>query len=98
MTARSNMSLASSIAFSNNPWTNKPSIGGLQVYTRVGSRVFKAQSFEVADSYYQRACPPDTPHTSTAQGVLVVTRVVQWVVNSVFLLVPALLFLPQPVG
>lgn len=94
-----NMSLASSIAFSNNSWTNKPSIGGSQVYTRVGSRVFKAQSFEAADSYYQRARPPDIPHTSTAQGLLVVTRVVQWVhmhsVTSVFLLVPALLLLSR---
>lgn len=70
MTARSNISLASSIAFSNNPWTNTPRIGGTHVYTKVGSRVFRAQSFEPADHHYERTRPPDIPNTSTAQGGL----------------------------
>ena len=68
MTARSNVSLASSIAFSNNPWARTPRIGGSQVYTRVGSRVFKAKSFEPADNHYERTQPPSIPHISTNQG------------------------------
>lgn len=68
MTARSNVSLASSIAFSNNPWARTPRIGGSHVYTRVGSRVFKAKSFEPADNHYERTQPPSIPHISTNQG------------------------------
>jgi hypothetical protein len=68
MTARSNVSLASSIAFSNNPWANTPRIGGTHVYTRVGSVTYKAKSFEPADNYYERTQPPNIPHTSTNQG------------------------------
>lgn len=73
MTARSNASLASSIAFSNNPWANTPRIGGTQVYTRVGSRIYKAKSFEPVDSYYERTRPPNIPHTSTNQGAMATT-------------------------
>ena len=71
MTARSAASLASSIAFSNNPWEANPRIGGSHVYTKVGSRVFKASSFEPADSYYERTRPPNIPNTSTNMGVCV---------------------------
>ena len=68
MTSRSKVSLASSIAFSNNPWEGKPKIGGTPVYMKVGSRCFKAPSFEPADCQYERTPPPDIPHTSTSQG------------------------------
>ena len=68
LTSRSQASLASSIAFSNNPWEGKPKIGGTHVYTRVGSLCFRAPSFEPADCRYERTRPPDIPNTSTSQG------------------------------
>jgi hypothetical protein len=68
MTSRSKVSLASSIAFSNNPWEGKPKIGGAPVYMKVGSRSLKAPSFEPADCQYERTPPPEIPHTSTSQG------------------------------
>lgn len=68
MTSRSKVSLASSIAFSNNPWEGKPKIGGTPVYMKVGSRSLKAPSFEPADCQYERTPPPDIPHMSTSQG------------------------------
>jgi hypothetical protein len=67
LTARSTTSLASSIAFSNNPWQGKPRIGGTQLYSKVGSRVVRASSFEPADSHFERTRPPDIPNFSTSQ-------------------------------